>query len=323
MNSTPARALPRCLLITPARNEAQHLEKTILSMVSQTAPPAKWIIVNDGSTDETANIIDRYAASSSWIERFDMPVHRDRSFAAKANCFNTACKIAGWTNYDVIGNIDADIAFEPDFLEFLLRKFAEIPRLGVAGTPFVEADGYDSTADSFEGEYHVSGQCQLFRRKCLEDVGGYVPNKAGGVDWIAVTTARMKGWETRSFREKRFLHNRKLGTAERGPLASLYSYGEKDYYLGNSLLWEISRIAYRIARPPVVLGGMALGAGFFSAAIRRIKKPVSKELIRFHRQEQMKKLKAIVKTLAGLKRVDKFQVLRSPVAKTERSGSSI
>src|SRR5215471_18213842 len=169
------RSLPTCLLITPARNEARHIEKTICSMVAQAVRPDKWIIVNDGSTDETPRIIDKYAATHGWIERLDMPVHQDRSFAAKANSFNTACKAAGWLSYDIVGNIDADIVFEPDFLEFLLRKFAEDPSLGVAGTPFLEEGGYDSATDSFEGERHVSGQCQLFRRKCLEEVGGYVP----------------------------------------------------------------------------------------------------------------------------------------------------
>jgi biofilm PGA synthesis N-glycosyltransferase PgaC len=309
--------LPKCLLITPARNEGVHLEKTIVSMVSQTTHPTKWIIVNDGSTDETPSIIDRHAASCDWIERLDMPAHRERSFAAKANCFNTACKVAGWLDYDVIGNIDADISFDPDFLAFLLQKFAEIPNLGVAGTPFVEESGYDSTIDSFEGEYHVSGQCQLFRRECLEEVGGYVPNKAGGVDWIAVTTARMKGWETRSFREKRFFHHRTLGTAECGHLEALYSYGKKDYFFGGSALWEVARVAYRMAKPPLVLGGLALGAGFLSAAIRRTNRPVSAELMRFHRREQMRKLRTILKTLAKLKKVDNFTVLtpQGPIAK--------
>ena len=145
---------------------------------------------NDGSTDETPQIIDQYTSQYPWIERLDMPVRRERNFAAKANSFNTACKTAGWLQYDVVGNIDADISFEPDFLEFLLSKFAEDPALGVAGTPFLEEAGYDSATDSFEGENHVAGQCQLFRRKCLEEVGGYGPNKAGGVDWIAVMTAR-------------------------------------------------------------------------------------------------------------------------------------
>src|SRR5262245_1725939 len=122
---TSMDSLPRCLLITAARNEEHRLEKTILAMLAQTVQPAKWIIVNDGSTDKTPEIIDRYAAACPWIERFNMPSHRDRSFAAKAHCFNAACKAAGWLEYEVIGNIDADITFEPDFLEFLMKKFLE------------------------------------------------------------------------------------------------------------------------------------------------------------------------------------------------------
>src|SRR5215831_15341761 len=147
MSSIPNVPLPKCLLITAARNEGQYLENTIRSMTKQTVTPAKWVIVNDGSMDETSSIIDQNTSKYDWIERLDMPSHRDRSFAAKAHCFNTACQKAKWLEYDVIGNIDADITFEPDFLEFLLRKFAEIHTLGVAGTPFLEEGGYDSSSD--------------------------------------------------------------------------------------------------------------------------------------------------------------------------------
>jgi len=309
MNSASASTLPRLVLITPARNEESNLERTILSVVAQTVHPVKWIIVNDGSTDSTPAIIDRYGAVHAWIERLDMPRHRDRSFAAKAHCVNTAWRRAEGLQYDVIGNLDADVSFESDYFEFLLGKFLELPGLGVAGTPLLGEDGYDTAKDSFEGENYVAGPCQLFRKTCLEDVGGYVPNKAGGVDWIAVTTARMKGWKTRSFRDKRAFHHRSFGTAERGVLSALYSYGEKDYYLGGSPLWEIFRVAYRLAKPPVFFGGLALGLGFASAAIRRVPRPVSPELMRFHRNEQMEKLKAIANTLSRFRKVDAFSVM--------------
>jgi hypothetical protein len=196
-----------------------------------------------------------------------------------------------------------------------------MPDLGVAGTPFVEEGGYDSAADSFEGQHHVAGGCQLFRRTCFEDVGGYVPNPAGGVDWIAVTTARMKGWRTRSFPEKRFFHHRSLGTAERGRLSALYSYGEKDYYLGGSPLWEMARVVFRLGKPPLLAGGLALGAGYLSAAVRRIDRPVSGELMRFHRKEQRRKLKTIARTLLRLKRIDSFRVLAPQETARKESGS--
>ena len=138
MNSAAVTTLPRCVLITPARNEESHLERTILSLVAQTARPMKWVIVNDGSTDSTPAIIDRYAAIHKWIERLDMPSHRDRSFAAKAHCVNAAWKSLAELRFEVIGNIDADVSFEPDYLEFLLKKYLQIPELGVAGTPLQE-----------------------------------------------------------------------------------------------------------------------------------------------------------------------------------------
>src|SRR6266576_3989968 len=195
------------------------------------------------------------------------PQRRHRSFDGKVHAFNAGLERVQSLEFDVIGNLDADLSFEPDYLEFLMRKFSEDPKLGVAGTPFLE-DGYDSAADSFEGQNHVAGGCQLFRRGCFEDVGGYIPNPAGGIDWIAVTTARMKGWKTRSFREKRFHHYRTLGTAGRSSVAASFSYGEKDYYLGGSPLWQLFRVAYRMTKRPA--DGLALLSGYCWAAIRRI-----------------------------------------------------
>ena len=221
--------------------------------------------------------------------------------------FNAGLERVRLLTFDVLGNLDADLSFEADYLELLLQKFEEDPRLGVAGTPFLE-NGYDSAKDSFEGENHVAGGCQLFRRKCFEDIGGYVPNHAGGIDWIAVTSARMKGWRTRSFPEKRFQHYRPLGTAERNVVGSLFSYGEKDYYLGGSPVWQLFRVSYRMVKPPILIGGLALLAGYSWAGIRRINRPVSRELMHFHRREQMKKLRAIFGALLRFKKVDSFRV---------------
>ena len=135
-----------------------------------------------------------------------------------------------------------------------------------------------------------------------------VPNKAGGIDWMAVTTARMMGWKTRSFREKSFFHHRTLGTAERGRLASSFSYGEKDYYLGGHPVWEMFRVVYRMTKRPYLVDGMALGAGYLWAFLRRVKRPVSDELMRFHRKEQMEKLGAILRSLVTFRRIDSFKV---------------
>jgi len=295
----------RYVLVTPARNEERFIAKTLESMVVQTMPPERWVIVDDGSTDKTSEIVQRYASAYPWIQLVRLPQHADRSFAGKVHAFNAGLERIKTLEFEVIGNLDADLSFDPDYLEFLMGKFSEDPRLGVAGTPFIE-DGYDSAKDSFEGENHVAGGCQLFQRQCFEEIGGYIGNPAGGVDWIAVTTARMKGWKTCSFPEKRFHHYRSLGTAERGMIASAFSYGEKDYYLGGSPVWQLFRVCYQSAKHPV--GGLALLAGYCWAALRRMKRPVSRELMCFHRREQMKKLRAILGTVLRFKKVDNFRV---------------
>ena len=295
------------VLITPARNEERYIEKLIQSMTAQTVLPAKWVIVNDGSTDATASIVKRYLADQPWMELVDLPMRRDRSFAAKVYAFNAGLERVVDLQYEIVGNVDSDVSFDADYFEFLVSKFEQDPQLGVAGTIF-EEDGYSSARDSFEGQNHVAGGCQLFRRRCFEEIGGYIPNKAGGVDWIAVTTARMKGWRTRSYRERSFFHYRSLGTAERSPLASAFSYGEKDYYLGNHPLWELIRVLYRATKKPYLLEGMALYAGYLSAFLRRMKRPVSKELMRFHRREEMQKLRMIFRSLFRLQKVDSFEV---------------
>jgi len=241
------------------------------------------------------------------MELVELPQRRDRSFAAKVTAFNAGYEKVKNLRFDVIGNMDADISFGPDHLEFLVRKFAEDPTLGVAGTVFRE-EGYNSETDSFEGRKHVSGQCQLFRKQCWDEIGGYIPHRAGGIDWMAVVTARMKGWKTESFRERFFFHHRHLGTAERSVLASSFSYGEKYYYLGGHPVWEMFRVAYRTTKPPYIVDGMALGLGYCWAFVRRTPRPVSDELMAFHRKEQMEKLKSILKSVLRMKRVDNFDV---------------
>jgi biofilm PGA synthesis N-glycosyltransferase PgaC len=298
----------RYVLITPARNEEAFIEGTIRTVTSQTVPPRKWVIVSDGSTDKTDQIVSKYLVDYPWIELIRLPEGRNRSFAAKVHAFNAGYEKLNGLEYDIVGNLDADLSFDAGYCEFIVSKFREDESLGVAGTVFKE-EGYSSDRQSFEGHNHVAGGCQLFRRRCFEEIGGFIPNEAGGVDWIAVTTARMMGWKTKSFREKCFFHHRHLGTAERSLLSSLFSYGEKDYYLGGHPMWELFRITYRLTKRPYVLGGLALAAGYTSAMLRRMKRPVSKELMRFHRREQLRKLRAILKSMLIFKRIDSFKVL--------------
>jgi glycosyltransferase involved in cell wall biosynthesis len=298
------------VLITPARNESAFIEKTIESVIHQTVLPLKWVIVNDGSTDNTAEIVKRYLPQHPWMELVEMPERRERHFAGKVGAFNAGFERVKDLRWAIVGNLDGDISFDPDHFEFLAGKFASDASLGVAGTVFRE-EGYSSDKDSFEGRAHVAGQCQLFRRKCWEDIGGYVPHRAGGIDWMAVVTARMKGWKTESFREKWFFHYRRLGTAGRGVHASLFSYGQKDYYMGGHPIWELFRVAYKMTKHPFLTGGLALGLGYCWAFARRAHRPVSREFMAFHRKEQMAKLRAILRSLVRFRRVDNFTLAQN------------
>ena len=278
------------VLVTPARNEEAFLENTIRSVIAQTVVPKRWVIVSDGSTDRTDEIARHYAVQHSWMELIRMPEHADRQFAAKVHCFRAGYERVRDLEFDIVGNLDADLTFEPDYVEYLLAKFSENPRLGVAGTPFVE--GPSSTYDyRFTNIEHVSGACQLFRRECFESIGGYTPIKGGGIDWVAVTTARMKGWQTRTFTEKTLRHHRIMGTGRASRLGARYSLGQQDYYLGNHPLWQLSRMFYQMKFRPYIVGGLALFWGYAIAGLQRRKKPVPEELVTFIRREQIERLR--------------------------------
>ena len=283
------------VLITPARNEARLIVGTIESVIAQTVLPRRWVIVSDGSTDCTDAIVNAYVSAHPWIQLVRRPEHQERHFAAKVRCFNSGLEALPKDGYDVIGNLDADITFEKDYFEFLLDRFADDERLGVAGTPFVEGDmSYDYRFANIE---HVSGACQLFRRACFEEIGGYVPVAGGGIDWIAVTTARMKGWKTKTFLEKVCHHHRPMGTAAGGTFTALYRLGRKDYFLGGHPLWQLCRASFQMFRKPYVIGGLLLLTGYLSALARRVPRPVSPELVRFHRREQMRRLRHAVRKM--------------------------
>ena len=280
------------VLITPARNEEAFIEKTLDSVIRQTRLPERWVIVDDGSTDRTAEIVEKYAKGNPWIELVRRAQRPDRNFAGKAHAFNAGFERVQSLDFDVIGNLDADISFEPDYFEFLLGKFTEFPGLGVTGTTMREAN-HDALKNTFYNFRDVFGACQLFRRECFQQVGGYTPIQWGGIDWIAVRTARLKGWETRSFPDKIFFHHRPMGATESNVFKARFDYGRKDYFLGNHPLWQVFRVSYQMLQRPYVIGGVTLAAGYIYSFVTRIERPVTPELLRLHRREQLERLKSL------------------------------
>jgi poly-beta-1,6-N-acetyl-D-glucosamine synthase len=284
--------LPSYVLITPARNEADFIELTIRSVIAQTRRPLKWVIVDDASTDRTPEIVASYAAANPWIELVRMPERRERSFAGKANAVNAGRGRLGELSYRVIGNLDADVSFDPDYFEFLMNKFAENSRLGVAGTAFQE--GKLSYNYEFVGFEHVSGMCQMFRRECFEEIGGYPAIRSGGIDLIAVLSARARGWETRTFVEKSFLHRRSQSGASHSGLRERIHAGRKDYLLGNHPVWETFRSVYQMGHKPYIVGGFLVLCSYMWNLFSGVKRTIPEELMALRRREQMARLKSIV-----------------------------
>lgn len=289
--------LPKYVLITPARNEADYIELTLKSVVGQTVRPLKWVIVSDGSTDATDEIVTRYAAQNEWIELVRMPVRKERNFAGKVLAFKAGQDRVKDLDYEIIANLDGDVSFDEGYFEFLLRKFVDNPRLGVAGTPFREGSlQYDYRFTSIE---HVSGQVQVFRRECFEAIGGYIPREIGGVDLIAVISARMHGWQTRTFPERPYEHHRRMGTANASVFKAAFKVGRADYLLGSHPMWEFARSIYQTTRPPMGMGGILRLAGFTWMMVKRAPKQVPQDLIIFRRKEQMRRLKEFVGRLGS------------------------
>lgn len=276
------------VLITPARNEAEYIDLTIQSMIAQTCRPLKWVIVSDGSTDRTDEIVRQASVNCDWIKLLQMPPRKERHFAGKVGAFNAGYEEVKDLDFNVVGNLDADVSFGPDHFEFLLGKMSENPQLGVAGAPFREGDfQYDYRFTNIE---NVWGGCQLFRRACFEAIGGYRPLKGGGIDHIAVLSARMQGWQTRTFTERVCQHHRVMGTALQNGLKAKVRQGQKDYTMGNHPLWQGVRVIYQMKNRPLLIGGLALGWGYFGSMLRRLEIPLSKEAVGFVRREQMQRL---------------------------------
>ncbi len=284
---------PRYVLVTPARNEVAFIEKTIESVIAQTARPLKWMIVSDGSTDGTDEVVRRYAAQHGWIELVSLPERQERSFAGKVIAVRVGqARVAG-LQYDAIGNLDADISFDEDYFSFLLQKLAEDPKLGLVGTPYVDPLSRPSDY-RFASIENVTGPCQLFRRECFEAIGGYMPVKGGAIDRIADIAARMYGWKTRRFADKVYVHYRHTGTAQQSVLMSKFKDGAKDYSVGSSPIWEMFRTVYQMTKRPFVVGSLMEASGYVWALVRRVERPVPPEMVEFCRREQMQRLRALV-----------------------------
>ena len=202
------------VLITPTRNEEAYIERTLEAVCKQTILPLKWIIVNDGSTDSTEAKVKKYTSNYSFLELVNLNRIGNANFGSKVNAFQEGYNYVKKLDYDFIGNLDADVSFEPAYFGNILHKFGENEKLGVAGGIIQELINNKYVTQDISTN-SVAGAVQLFRKECYAGIGGYIPMEYGGIDAAAEILARMNGWEVQTFSEYKVLHHRRVKTGKK------------------------------------------------------------------------------------------------------------
>jgi glycosyltransferase involved in cell wall biosynthesis len=281
------------VLITAARNEEAYIEKTIRSVIAQTILPVKWVIVSDGSTDHTDEIVKQYADSHDFILLLRRSADQVRNYGSKAKSFKLGYEQLTDLEFDFVGNLDADVSFEPTYYERGLSKFDANKRLGVVGG--IRFDLYKGRFQKVRPALNsAGGPTQLFRRQCYEEIGGYLPLRFGGVDTVAETMARMHGWEVETFYDLEVFHYRFTGTAGGGLVRAKFKAGILAYSVGYHPLFELARCASRLFDQPPIIGAFSLLSGYCWASLKRYERQVPDDFIRYIRSEQLARLRSVL-----------------------------
>lgn len=279
------------VVVTPARNEEDYIEKTIRSVVEQTVLPQRYVVVSDGSTDGTDAIVQRYADAYDFITfiRSGAEGGPGRNFGSKVRAFNAGFELVKDLDYDFVGNLDADVSFAPDYFERLLVKFDEDAKLGLSGGEILEMIDGKATERGAAID-SVCGAVQLFRRACFEEIGGYRPLDQGGIDAAAEITARMKGWRVRHQRDLPVVANRRVMTGNHSVLGTRYNKGAMNQRLGYHPVFQMAVSVRHMLSRPWVLGGLWMFAGYLNAMLKKRPHALPEEVVRYLRSEQLARL---------------------------------
>jgi biofilm PGA synthesis N-glycosyltransferase PgaC len=284
------------VLITPAYNEGRFIGKTIEGVLAQTLPPLRWVIVDDGSTDDTGEIIRRYAQQAPFIDACQR--RRDANETYYGN--NVYAILQGYArvkdlDFDYLSILDADMILKPRYYEEVFQRFEVNRELGIAAGTYIEEIG-GRRVEAFIDRRSTPKALQVFRRACYEQIGGYVPCPHGGEDTYTEIMARMHGWQTWSFPEIQAVHQKPVGTGDgRSVLRAKFRQGVTDYCLGTHPAFMMAKCLRRCLRErPRGGAGLARLAGFAYGYLVREQRQILDEPRRYVRREQMARLRASV-----------------------------
>ena len=280
-----AAGAQRLLVVSPVYNEAGHLARTIAAVAAQTRTPDRWIVIDDGSTDDTLAIARGAARELPFLRVLSAPdlpgaVGSDRlATAREARAFNMAIEQAGWRSYTHVGKLDGDVELPPEWFARLLARFAEDPQLGLTGGRLVEPSPAGWKLIPIPNA-HIHGAVKLYSRDCLEAIGP-IPERLAW-DTIDETYARMHGFGAGSLPELVARHHRAWGSAD-GRLRGRARHGECAWVLHQPLPWALLRSLKLAKLRPVGLSGAAFAFGYLRAAGRqtpRVEDPSFRSFVR-------------------------------------------
>jgi glycosyltransferase involved in cell wall biosynthesis len=275
------------VIITPVRDEEQHVEATIESVSLQTVRPAEWVIVDDGSTDRTGTLLDQYAGQLPWIHVIHKPNRGFRkSGEGVVDAFNAGYNALRCDDWDFIVKLDGDLSFSPDYFQKCFERFRARPRLGIGGGEIYHVMERELKLEA-NPRFHIRGATKIYRKRCWEDIGGLWPG--AGWDTIDEVKANMLGWETMTFEDLHLVHHRITGLAE-GLVRDKVKHGLACYISGYHPLFVAASSLYRLVRKPYVIGALAMVFGFLKGYLTHTPQVNDERLIRYLRAQQLRRL---------------------------------
>lgn len=281
------------IIITPAKNEEKFIEKTIKSVINQTIKPIRWVIVDDGSTDATAEIVKKYLKDYPFIKLIRRETNNERHFGNKVYAIRRGFEEIKDIEYQYYCNLDADVSFESDYFEFLLKKFAENPKLGICGGKIYDLVDGRFVPQKYEN-HSVAGPIQFFRKECYESFGGYPVSKLGFIDGFAEISARMRGWITITYEDLKVYHYRPVGTFRGSLIKRCFDGGKIEFYFGYSYIYHLLRNLPRLFGKPYVIGYFATLLGYIIPKLIGKKRYVENDFVKYLREEQIDRIKLYI-----------------------------